>query len=176
MKIRKICAWCKKDLGAVPPAGYKTRHEVTHGICPDCLRKFFDFDAQSLEEFLARFEHPVFLVDSNGRAISANTKGLSVLQKSLDEITGQLGGNIFECKYAAEGCGQTVHCKSCTIRNAVEETYKTGQSFTKVPAYPDLHLITKENEIRFLISTKKMGEAVILQIDEIFEKKRSDHS
>lgn len=38
---RRICAWCKHDLGAAKdiPAG-----AVTHGLCPQCLaREFGDF-------------------------------------------------------------------------------------------------------------------------------------
>ncbi len=172
MEIRKICAWCKKDLGSIPTVGYQPQNAISHGICPDCLRNFFDFGSQSMEEFLERFEHPVFLVDSNGRTIYANKKSLSLLDKSLQEVTGQLSGDVFECIHAIEGCGQTVHCKSCTIRNTVNKTFKTGESCLNVPAYPDLHHITKENKVRYLISTKKQGNAVILSINDISEEKK----
>ena len=39
MKIR--CAWCKKITGDKPPYGGKYDEEITDGICPDCLTKYF---------------------------------------------------------------------------------------------------------------------------------------
>ena len=33
---RKVCAWCKKDLGPSP-----TR-ENSHGICPKCAKEFLE--------------------------------------------------------------------------------------------------------------------------------------
>ncbi|MCJ7776462.1 MAG: hypothetical protein MUP08_08760, partial [Desulfobulbaceae bacterium] len=68
------------------------------------------------------------------------------------------------------GCGNTVHCKSCTIRNTVTDTLQSGKSNIKVPAYPDLHHITGDNRIRFLITTERAAEAVLLRIDEISEE------
>lgn len=89
----------------------------------------------------------------------------------MEEIVGELSGDVFDCKHAVEGCGQNIHCKTCTIRKTVNETYKTGKSFSKVPAYPDLNYVTNENKIKFLISTEKKGEAVVLRIDEVSEEK-----
>jgi len=31
--MRRICAWCGKDMGETPGDG------LTHGICPECLAK-----------------------------------------------------------------------------------------------------------------------------------------
>ena len=35
------CAWCKRIIGNKPPYGGKWDREVTDGICPDCMRKYF---------------------------------------------------------------------------------------------------------------------------------------
>ena len=35
--MRRVCAWCKKDMGEKPPLEDKS---ITHGICPECLRKY----------------------------------------------------------------------------------------------------------------------------------------
>ena len=45
----------------------------------------------------------------------------------------------------------------------------TGESHKKVPAYPELYYLTGEKKIKFLISTEKVADNVMLQIDEISE-------
>lgn len=96
----------------------------------------------------------------------------SLLQKTPEEVEGELGGNAFGCNYAdlPGGCGNTAHCKTCTIRMTVMDTLQSGKSNIRVPAYPDLHHMTGENRIRFLITTEKVGEAVLLRIDEVAEE------
>lgn len=69
-----------------------------------------------------------------------------------------------------EGCGQTIHCKSCTIRNSVMDTLNTGISHTNVPAYLDKSLSKKT---KYLITTEKAGDAVLLRIDELSDEKNS---
>lgn len=34
MSLKKICAWCLKEIGEIDGPG----PGVTHGICPECLR------------------------------------------------------------------------------------------------------------------------------------------
>jgi len=52
------------------------------------------------------------------------------------------------------------------------DTLQSGKSNIRVPAYPDLHHMTGENRIRFLITTERVGEAVLLRIDEVAEVDR----
>ena len=37
--VRKVCSWCGKDMGE---AGFtsKERGIISHGICPECVKKF----------------------------------------------------------------------------------------------------------------------------------------
>jgi hypothetical protein len=63
-----------------------------------------------------------------------------------------------------------LHCKTCTIRKTITDTLQTGRSHIGVAAYPDLRHITGESRIRFIISTEKVGNAVMLRIDEISEE------
>ena len=51
--MKKICAWCKKDLGEVPSG--PDANPITHGICPDCAREALSFKAEPLAKFLDRF-------------------------------------------------------------------------------------------------------------------------
>jgi hypothetical protein len=43
-------------------------------------------------------------------------------------------------------------------------------SHIDVPAYPDLRLITGEEDLKFLIYTEKFGFGVVLKIEEIPEE------
>ena len=45
------------------------------------------------------------------------------------------GGKVFECAYARlpEGCGKTVHCVTCAIRNTVTSTIQKEVLQVRVP-------------------------------------------
>ena len=170
--MRKVCAWCKKDLSS-PDIGLNIENEpITHGICSDCAQAVLSFKAKRLQSFLDQFPEPVFFVTSEGRIVTANSAGFSALGKQPEEVDGKLGGDAFDCRYAdlPGGCGKTAHCKSCTIRNTVMDTLESGKCHIKVPAYPDLHHITGDKKIRFLISTERVAEAVLLRIDDSIEE------
>ena len=170
--MKRICAWCKKDLGVSSTFNGIADVPITHGMCADCVRKTLSFKAKPLRNFLDQFSKPVFLLNSEGRIVTGNRAGFSLLQKNPEEVDGKLGGDAFGCKYASlqGGCGNTVHCKSCTIRITILNTLQTGKSNIRVPAYPDLHHMTGEHQIRFLITTEKIGETVLLRIDEVAEE------
>lgn len=36
--MKRICAWCQKDMGEIEPFEDKS---ITHGICPECKEQFF---------------------------------------------------------------------------------------------------------------------------------------
>lgn len=171
--MRVICAWCQKVLREEDPSSID-QHPISHGICSDCLKTALSFKAKDLHTFLNQFAAPVFNIDSEGRVITANNDAFSLIGKSANNVEGLLGGDVFECRYARlpEGCGKTVHCKTCTIRNTVMDTLQSGQSQVRVPAYPDLHHITDDKQVRFLISTERMGNTVLLRIDEITEEEK----
>ena len=172
--MKRICAWCKKDLDSSSTLAGNADAPISHGMCGDCARKALSFNAISLRSFLDQFSKPVFLVTGEGRIVTGNSPGLALLHKKTEEVDGKLGGDVFGCKYAKMpgGCGKTVHCKTCTIRIAVMNTLKSGKSNIKIPAYPDLYHLTGENRVRFLITTEKVGEAVLLRIDEVAEEKQ----
>jgi PAS domain-containing protein len=166
--MKVVCAWCDKGLGKKDP-GSMGDEVISHGICPECAKKMLTPMAMPMTAFLDRFPAPVFLMDGDGRVIAANSKAYSLLGKKPGDVDGQLGGDAFECVYAKlpGGCGKTVHCKACAIRLTVTDTAQTGQSHFRVPAYPDLHLVTDDKRIQFYISTRKVGDSVFLIIDEM---------
>ena len=173
--VKKICAWCKKDLGSLSAFDVPEDTPITHGMCSDCARKAMSFRAKPLRIFLDQFSKPVFLVKAEGIIVTGNSAGLSLLKNKPEEVDGELAGDAFGCKYAdlEGGCGNTVHCKTCTIRNSIMSTLQSGQSNIRIPAYPDLHYMTGENKVRYLVTTEKIGEAVLLRIDEVDLEKPS---
>lgn len=55
-------------------------------------------------------------------------------------------------------------CVVCTIRNTVMDTQRTGKARERAPAW-----LFKKNagRLAFLISTEKVGDRVLLRIDEV---------
>jgi len=42
-KMQVVCAWCKRvESGNYWIAGLPLDHPVSHGMCPDCAKKFHD--------------------------------------------------------------------------------------------------------------------------------------
>ncbi len=113
------------------------------------------------------------MIDSSLSLARKSAVFIRFLTKKTHEVEGQLGGDVFSCAYASlpGGCGQTIHCKSCTIRITVTDTAETGKQHERVEAYQELHHITGDRIIRFLISTEKVGDVVLLRIDDAEEFK-----
>ncbi len=57
--MKRICAWCGRDMGLVDTALYP-ESTVTHGICPSCARKYFHEPKRSLRNFFMRLMVPIF--------------------------------------------------------------------------------------------------------------------
>jgi PAS domain-containing protein len=164
--MKSVCAWCNADLGEI-----KEVHEtfgITHGICEKCVKILFSQNSKSLHEFLDSLDVPIIMFESEDKFRTGNKYARELLGKELSEIDDHGLRDIIECPYSETpgGCGSNVHCKSCVIRNTVMETFATGKSFTNVPAYPDIDTLSKIKSMCFRISTEKVGDFVLLRIDE----------
>ena len=166
--MRRVCAWCRKDMGQTRSEMH-SEEVITHGICEACADRLFANLGKELVSFLDRLAAPVVVVDEKGSIRTANREALRLLQKERSDIEGYKGGDVFECIYAKlpEGCGQTVHCSGCTIRRTVMETWESGKSHLKRPAYLNRGTPEAYRKIHFLISTEKVGGVVLLRIDEV---------
>lgn len=163
-----ICAWCQKKLGERETASDIER-PVSHGICFSCLVNILAAEKKPLRKYLDIFQGPVLVIDSEARVVAANRQGCALLGKEPADFEDRLTGDAIECSYAhlPGGCGDTIHCKTCTIRSTITDTLRTGKSHLKVPAYQDIHTLTGNRQVRFLISTEKAGDAVLLRIDDL---------
>jgi hypothetical protein len=139
---------------------------LSHTMCDACLAHFSrQWGGLKLGEYLDDFEVPVIVLDENRRVQAANQLMADRLGKSQREMYGLLGGEAMECAYARlpEGCGETVHCKTCAVRLSVEATLETGEPQARVPATLDQDDIC----IQFIISTTIMNGMVGVMIEEI---------
>jgi len=158
-----ICSYCRKNMGEKYPFDEKS---VTHGICPDCFDYYIDrVDGMSFDAYLDRFEIPVLIVDVDGRIVASNKHAAEMTGKSQSELFDLLGGDAMECIYARlpGGCGKTVHCPECTIRNTVQATLETGDPQMNVPAVCK----QEDRDVKMIISTEMIGGLVRLVIESV---------
>ncbi len=169
--MKTICAWCSRMLGDdTNPDGV-----LSHGICPECKEYFFpEHGPRSFVEFLDQLAVPVIVVDDNYRLVAANEPARRMVGISARKIKGMRLGQAIECPFARlpEGCGRSVHCRSCAVRLTVQDTHSTGLGHYGVPAYKDKSFTKNDRTISLLISTEKLGDFVLLRLHEIGEKER----
>ena len=137
---------------------------VSHTICFDCYLYYSkQMKGISFDEYLDRFEAPVLIVNDLGRILAANKMAEQVIGNPNDQIAGFLGGEAMECEYARlpEGCGNTIHCPACTIRNTVMKTMETGEPHIHVP----VKLQRENQEVAMYISTEKVDSFVRIKIE-----------
>ena len=126
--MKVICSYCRELIGEKKPL---ENDRITHAMCSQCYTHFQrQLEGISLNEYLDDFDLPVLIVNGDGRMIASNSLAGDMLGKTESEIFGLLGGEAMECDFARlkEGCGGSVHCETCTIRNTVMQTMATGQT------------------------------------------------
>lgn len=166
--MKKICAWCNRKLDAISEED-QPEDIITHGICSSCQEKILGPNKVEWLDFLDSLDVPVVVLDATGMVETANVAARELLQKDLPAIAGLEGGVVFDCMYSAlpEGCGKTVHCSGCTIRNTVMDTFQSGKSHLAVEAPLTYGTSGASREISFLISTEKVKDVVLLRIDTV---------
>jgi hypothetical protein len=121
-----------------------------------------------LQEFIDKLIVAVIVLDQNGSIQTVNEKARLLFNKELFFFKGKSVGQVFECEYAElpEGCGETVHCSGCAIRKAITETFTTGSPIFRIGATLKDVKPGEPIKIHYYISTRKRGDAVLLQIEE----------
>ena len=172
--MRIVCAGCGADLGTKTSLIHDDE-ATSHSLCASCAHHFRATAGMPFEQYIEGLEAPVVTVTPQGTIATANAIALELLGKSPTEIMGFNGGDVFECEYARlpEGCGETVHCSGCTIRNTVMDTLQTGTPHRREPAYLNRYSDRGSQHYDLLISTEKKGGVVFLTIEEMTEAKGS---
>lgn len=162
-----LCAWCNKTIVDQDDEDDKVA-PISHGICKKCAKIMFSEVAESLDTFLERFNVPILVIDAAENVLAANKRALARASLKAADLPGMRCGDVLQCINAtdAAGCGRTVHCHSCVIRNSVLHTQATGLPVVQVPSFPDLQQFTDKGISCLLISTEKIGEIVLLKIEE----------
>jgi len=144
-----ICSYCNKYIKEKKPFEV-TR--TTHGICPDCYFTLLkENEGLSFNDYLETFEVPVVILDSERRIVAANQAALGMIDKPIDRVVGLLGGEALECLHSKlpEGCGKTLHCETCTIKNLILKTIEKRISYHNEP----VSIETERGRSDFLVST-----------------------
>ena len=167
--LKHICAWCQQELVKYKKSSKHDR--ISHGICETCAENFLNDSPQQLLDYLDDLHIPVLLVDQDGKIIRSNQNASKKIGKKIDQIVGYRGGEVFDCVHAnlEGGCGHTIYCSDCTIRQSVNETYSTGNSIINRTAYLTVCREGISRREKILISTEKLGNLVLLKVESISE-------
>lgn len=165
--FRQVCAYCGRNLNALPEQGQPDR--ISHGVCQNCFPALVAGSGLPFAAFLDSLPAPVLVLDQEMRIVAVNAKARQLTPDVGRDLRGSLPGEAFGCVHAhtPEGCGRTVYCQTCAIRRTVVKTAATGESQIRIPAYADIEDMLGLHIVRFLISTEKVGEIVLLRIDAI---------
>ncbi len=161
-----ICTYCRDIIGEKEPF---SDPGLTHGICPTCYSQFTrQWEGYHLSDYLDQFEEPIVLFNDDARVIAFNLSYSRAYLEDGEKPRGLLGGEFLECANARlpEGCGCTIHCRDCAIRNTLETTLRTGQPQKDVPAYLKTQVQGKPIVKKLRLSSELHGMLVRLMIKE----------
>jgi PAS domain-containing protein len=130
-RLGASCAYCGRRVRQ----RHLPRSDQPVSLCPECSRNT-GAGVVSLGEFLDRFDLPCILVDGNGLILAANRFAAELFGRELTELVGLPGGDAIQCIHtrAPVGCGRTIHCLACGMRNAVVRSRQSGGCCFQLPA------------------------------------------
>lgn len=164
--IETICSYCGKKLKTI--AEEDSSLKISHGICESCFIPLMEDLGTPMREFLNKIEKPVVIVDDDASIQMANENAKKLLGDDIELLDDRRFGNVIECRHSKEGkgCGRTVHCKSCTIRNTVNQAAR-GIPQRHIPAFADVANFTKNTRLNFRISAENAGGKILIIIEEV---------
>ena len=127
--------------------------------CAPCLNSLVFASGISLSVYLESRPHPAALLAHDHTVLFANSlfRGLKLDR----DVVGLRVGEVIDCMYstALGRCGQTEVCILCSLRRAVEHTWRTSEGLRGVPmTYPSNAAMRKS----VAITTEKLGDAVLV--------------
>lgn len=133
--MKVICSYCNAALGT-KPGGRQT--DVSHGMCEPCALHFERLWAgMGMGEYLDALPQAVVVLDADARVLAANGRAAELVGNQPAAPRGLLAGEAVACSRSRlpGGCGKTVHCRDCAIRNTVTSVAKSGRPMKDVRGY-----------------------------------------
>ncbi len=139
---------------------------------------------ERLSTYVAFFQNaPVamLLLDDDRQIREMNAAAEATFAASAEDLKGMRFGNAVHCISALStscGCGHGPSCGQCSVRNAVVETFETGQGKRQVQADLMLEADGGSTDKHVLISTALNelpdGRQVLVCIEDITDQKRAE--
>lgn len=115
-----------------------------------------------------QLDRPALLMQSNPRqVVKANQKACELFGKELSQIERHRGGQVFDCVHAftEAGCGLDTNCENCKIKNAIVDTFSTGNSHNNIHTILNIKKANKITPYELQVSTKKDGDFAVVTIE-----------
>lgn len=122
----------------------------------------------------------MMIINKERRIENINHSGIEAAHRKKEELVGLLGGEAFSCvnSFKGEGCGKNKECNQCPVRNAVMNTFITGENFHRLEGSLKIVHNGKISTHNLLISTVRFemrdDVKVMLSIDDITENKNAE--
>jgi hypothetical protein len=122
-----------------------------------------------LADLLAMLDFPVVVTDGAMTIRLVNQTAMQILGKSAWQLEGSTVGMAIECRHVGgKGeCGASAHCAGCVLRRSISDTNADGQPRYGVYSDPEWAMATGTKADLYRFSTTKMGDAVVLALEEI---------
>ena len=163
-----VCAWCGVSIERI---GYSPHDAGTsHGMCPACSSALLSQDdGVSLQQYIGSIPIPIVLVDRNNCIVATNAQADKMLGRKPEVTVDRLFGMVFDCVHSRlpEGCGRTIHCSGCVIRNCVSATFNTGVPQVSVPATLNVECPDQRSQTVLTVTTVKSDGVVVMRIEQM---------
>lgn len=163
--MKTVCAWCRKVM-----IEDETRNApLTHGVCPDCMKRMLENSEINLKQVLNSIDFPVLVTDASVTILQVNQKAEDLLGISVHQLEMPTVGIAIECRHAGapEACGDSEQCAGCVLRQTIRDTSADGRP--RYGVFSDHEVASKRGTRtkRLHFSTTRMGDAVVVAIEGI---------
>jgi uncharacterized metal-binding protein len=139
---------------------------VRYGIGETSLQQ--DSGELNHREWIEAIDAPILLMQGNPRqVVTANRRALQLFEKELHEVEGCRGGQVFDCIHAftEDGCGKDRNCEGCKIRDAIIDTFTTGNPHSGVSTSLEIKRADGTMTYSLQVSTEKVADLALVRIE-----------
>lgn len=137
-------------------------------------------DAEFLQNIFDAIPSAIFVVDADMQVLNVNAAASGMFDIDRKTFLLRRGGEILHCANSyndAGGCGRSVHCADCTIRNSVRKASK-GQNVFRENTTMYIKNDGREHEVHFMVTASSImysGESfTLLTLEDVTELKKTE--